>query len=61
MCDLQVIVERMLNYLGYTTDPHNKAETSTRIAELAERYAPDNQWFIEVLAQGRVSQSSRSA
>mmetsp|Transcript_39384 Transcript_39384/g.111611 ORF Transcript_39384/g.111611 Transcript_39384/m.111611 type:complete len:951 (-) Transcript_39384:233-3085(-) len=47
--NVEVIVERMLNYLGCTTDPHNKAETSSRIAELAERYAPDNLWFIEVM------------
>jgi len=47
--NVEVIVERMLTYLGSTTDPHSKTETATRIAELAERYAPDNAWFIEVM------------
>jgi len=47
--NVEVIVERMLNYLSTATDPHSKAETSSRIAELAERYAPDNDWFIEVM------------
>jgi AP-4 complex subunit epsilon-1 len=47
--NVEVIVERMLNYMSTTTDPHSKSETSTRIAELAERYAPDNSWFIEVM------------
>jgi AP-4 complex subunit epsilon-1 len=31
-------------------DAHNKTELAGRVIELAERFAPSNQWFIQVFA-----------
>lgn len=47
----QVIVEKMLDYLRGTSDEVQKADVVKRISELAERFAPDTQWFIEIMNQ----------
>ena len=47
--NVEVVVDKMLAFLETTSDEHIKADVATRIAELAERYAPDNQWFIETM------------
>ena len=52
MCMLmQVIVEKMIDYLRSTTDKVQKADVVKRLGELAERFAPDTQWFIETMNQ----------
>lgn len=48
--NVEVIVERMISYMRTLSDAHNKTEIAGRIIELAERFAPSNQWFIQVLA-----------
>ncbi len=48
---LQVIAEKLLEYLRSATDDGQKAEVAQRIGELAERFAPDTQWFIETMNQ----------
>lgn len=47
--NVEVIVERMISYMRTLSDAHNKTEIASRIIELAERFAPSNQWFIQVL------------
>lgn len=48
---MQVIVEKMLEYLRGTQDEVAKGYAVKRIAELAERFAPDTQWFVDTLNQ----------
>ena len=48
---MQVIVEKMIDYLRTASDDVQKAEVARRIGELAERFAPDTQWFIEIMNQ----------
>lgn len=47
----QVIVEKMVEYLRGVTDDVAKADVVQRIGDLAERYAPDTQWFIDTMNQ----------
>ena len=47
----QVIAEKLLDYLRTATDDGQKAEVAQRIGELAERFAPDTQWFIDTMNQ----------
>jgi AP-4 complex subunit epsilon-1 len=49
--ELQVIVEKMVEYLRGVTDDVAKADVVQRISDLAERYAPDTQWFIDTMNQ----------
>ena len=49
----QVIVEKMIEYLRTTTDDIQKADVVKRLGELAERFAPDTQWFIDTMNQVR--------
>ena len=46
--NVEVIAGRMLGYLraGGGADSSSVEETCARVAELAERYAPSNEWFI---------------
>ena len=44
-----MIAEKLLDYLRTTTDEGQKAEVAKRIGELAERFAPDTQWFIDTM------------
>ncbi len=41
----------MIDYLRSTTDRVQKADVVKRLGELAERFAPDTQWFIETMNQ----------
>jgi AP-4 complex subunit epsilon-1 len=47
----QIIVEKMIDYLRGVTDDIAKADVVHRIGDLAERYAPDTQWFIDTMNQ----------
>ncbi len=49
--NVEVIVEKMLDYLRGTTDEVAKADVCQRISELAESYAPDTSWFIATMNQ----------
>ena len=39
----------MTEFLRSATDRHTREETVSRISELAERYAPNTQWFIDTM------------
>lgn len=48
----------MLDYLRSTGDEVQKADVAKRIGELAERFAPDTQWFIDTMNQARPGRAS---
>lgn len=47
--NVEVIVDRMIDYMISISDNHYKTEIASRCVELAEQFAPSNQWFIQVL------------
>ncbi|CAM6082363.1 unnamed protein product [Calypogeia fissa] len=50
--NVEVIVKCMISYMRTTiNDSHSKTEIASRIVELAERFAPSNQWFIQTMNQ----------
>lgn len=54
MCNsnnLNVIVERMLNYLQQSTDEFIRKDIVQRIADMAERFSPDPSWYITTMTQ----------
>ncbi|XVF52161.1 hypothetical protein PTKIN_Ptkin04bG0242600 [Pterospermum kingtungense] len=44
--NVEVIVDRMIDYMISINDNHYKTEIASRCVELAEQFAPSNQWFI---------------
>lgn len=47
--NVEVIVDRMIEYMINITDHHYKTEIASRCVELAEQFAPSNQWFIQTM------------
>ncbi|KAK9153064.1 hypothetical protein Sjap_000544 [Stephania japonica] len=47
--NVEVIVDRMIGYMINITDNHYKTEIASRCVELAEQFAPSNQWFIQTM------------
>ena len=47
--NVEVIVDRMIEYMISINDSHYKTEIASRCVELGEQFAPSNQWFIQVL------------
>jgi len=47
--NVEVIVDRMIEYMISITDHHYKAEIASRCVELSEQFAPSNQWFIQTM------------
>ncbi|XP_073120439.1 AP-4 complex subunit epsilon-like [Henckelia pumila] len=47
--NVEVIVDRMINYMISINDNHYKTEIASRCVELAEQFAPSNQWFIQAM------------
>lgn len=39
----------MIDYMISINDNHYKTEIASRCVELAEQFAPSNQWFIQVI------------
>lgn len=48
--NVEVIVDRMIDYMISINDNHYKTEIASRCVELAEQFAPSNHWFIQVSA-----------
>lgn len=46
--NVEVIVDRMIEYMISINDNHYRTEIASRCVELAEQFAPSNQWFILV-------------
>ncbi|GAQ89669.1 Adaptin family protein [Klebsormidium nitens] len=49
--NVEVIVERMIGYMRTVTDAHSKGTIAGKVIELAERFAPTNEWFILTMNQ----------
>lgn len=47
--NVEVIVDRMIDYMININDHHYKTEIASQCVELAEQYAPSNQWFIQIM------------
>ncbi|GMI95696.1 Adaptor Protein Complex 4E [Hibiscus trionum] len=47
--NVEVIVDRMIDYMININDNHYKTEIASRCVELAEQFAPSNQWFIQTM------------
>ncbi|KAK6158573.1 hypothetical protein DH2020_005887 [Rehmannia glutinosa] len=47
--NVEVIVDRMIEYMISISDSHYKTEIASRCVELAEQFAPSNQWFIQTM------------
>ncbi|XP_060611256.2 AP-4 complex subunit epsilon-1 [Anolis sagrei] len=47
--NVTVIVRKMLDYLTQTKEEYTIINIVGKIAELAEKYAPDNEWFIQTM------------
>ncbi|XP_058623856.1 AP-4 complex subunit epsilon-1 isoform X2 [Onychostoma macrolepis] len=47
--NVTVIVEKMLNFLRSCNDEHTIIHLVGKVAELAEKFAPDNSWFIQTM------------
>nr|XP_020514600.1 AP-4 complex subunit epsilon-1 isoform X1 [Labrus bergylta] len=47
--NVTVIVEKMLEFLRISKDDYTTTDLVGKVAELAEKYAPDNEWFIETM------------
>ena len=52
--NVEVIVDRMIEYMINITDHHYKTEIASRCVELAEQFAPSNQGFIQVITWANV-------
>lgn len=46
--NVEVIVDRMIDYMISMSDDHYKTYIASRCVELAEQFAPSNYWFIQV-------------
>ncbi|KAH6783531.1 Adaptin family protein [Perilla frutescens var. hirtella] len=47
--NVEVIVNRMIEYMISIIDSHYKTEIASRCVELGEQFAPSNQWFIQTM------------
>ncbi|XP_019421448.1 PREDICTED: AP-4 complex subunit epsilon-like isoform X2 [Lupinus angustifolius] len=47
--NVEVIVDRMIDYMISISDDHYKAYIASRCVELAEQFAPSNHWFIQTI------------
>ncbi|XP_003382933.2 PREDICTED: AP-4 complex subunit epsilon-like [Amphimedon queenslandica] len=47
--NVTVITEKLIAYLRKTTDEFIKTDLVSKITQLAERFAPDNSWFISTM------------
>lgn len=47
--NVTVITEKLVAYTKNSVDPYLRKDLVPRIVQLAERFAPDNQWFLETM------------
>ena len=47
--NVTVITDRLVAYLHVTRDDYTKADLVGKVTQLAERFAPDNLWFIQTM------------
>ncbi|KAG2486441.1 hypothetical protein HYH03_014888 [Edaphochlamys debaryana] len=49
--NIQVIVDKMMGYLGTCSDDHIRRDVVRKVCDLAERYAPSPAWFVTTLSE----------
>jgi AP-4 complex subunit epsilon-1 len=49
--NVEFITEKLLDFLRGTTDLFLKQQLTTRVCSVAERYAPNNAWYIRTITQ----------
>lgn len=49
--NVEFITEKLLDFLRGTTDLFLKKQLTTRVSSVAERYAPNNEWYIRTITQ----------
>mmetsp|Transcript_11220 Transcript_11220/g.32279 ORF Transcript_11220/g.32279 Transcript_11220/m.32279 type:complete len:1071 (+) Transcript_11220:130-3342(+) len=49
--NVEFITEKLLDFMTTTTDPFLKQQLTTRVCSVAERYAPNNAWYIRTITQ----------
>ena len=47
--NVAVITDKLIAYLRQTTNEYVRSDLVAKITQLAERFAPDNQWFIQTM------------
>lgn len=47
--NVTVIAEKLITYLRQTNDEYIRSDLVAKITQLAERFAPDNLWFIQTM------------
>lgn len=47
--NVETITQKLVDHLAATSDFHLRAELVSRITQLAERFSPNNEWFIETM------------
>lgn len=45
------ITDRLLHFLRGSTDPYLKSDLTTKICNIAERYAPNNAWYVSTITE----------
>ncbi len=45
------IVDRLLKFLATASDPYLRTDLITRLSHLAEKYAPDTEWYINTMTK----------
>jgi len=48
--NIETIADKLLDHLKAATDAHFKKELVNKITQLAERYAPSNEWYIHIMS-----------
>lgn len=49
--NVEFITDKLLDFLSGTTDLFLKQQLTTRVCSVAERYAPNNSWYIKTITQ----------
>ncbi|KAL3924280.1 MAG: hypothetical protein SGILL_001141 [Bacillariaceae sp.] len=49
--NVEFITDKLLDFLGGTTDLFLKQQLTTRVCSVAERYAPSNAWYIKTITK----------
>ena len=47
--NVAVITDKLIAYLRTTRDDYIRSDLVAKITQLAERFAPDNLWFIQTM------------
>mmetsp|Transcript_11996 Transcript_11996/g.25547 ORF Transcript_11996/g.25547 Transcript_11996/m.25547 type:complete len:1075 (-) Transcript_11996:125-3349(-) len=49
--NVEFITDRLLHFLRGSTDPYLRADLTAKICSIAERYAPNNAWYVRTITE----------